>query len=56
MKLTIRFMMFAGICFLVTSCAGDKPASQHDQVSSIPWNRPERWEGQGALGGFQQNR
>ncbi|MCX7887213.1 MAG: hypothetical protein N3B01_08205 [Verrucomicrobiae bacterium] len=23
-----------------------------NEVSSIPWNRPERWEGMGALGGF----
>ncbi len=48
-------MMLAGICILATSCADDKQATQHDQVSAIPWNRPEKWEGQGALGGFQQN-
>lgn len=23
-----------------------------NRVSTIPWNRPESWEGQGALGGF----
>lgn len=33
-------------------CAQTKPVSQQDQVSTIPWNRPETWEGQGALGGF----
>lgn len=48
--------MLAGASLLATSCADDKPEVQHDQVSTIPWNRPEKWEGQGALGGFQQNR
>jgi hypothetical protein len=27
-------------------------ATPEDNVSSIPWNRPERWEGAGALGGM----
>ena len=31
-------------------CATTKP---EDDVSSMPWNRPQNWEGQGALGGFR---
>jgi hypothetical protein len=23
-----------------------------EDISALPWNRPQRWEGQGALGGF----
>ena len=28
-------------------------APQEGDVSSIPWNRPQPWEGTGALGGMQ---
>jgi hypothetical protein len=34
---------------LSTGCA----TSKDDNVSSIPWNRPQQWEGTGALGGFR---
>ena len=30
-------------------CASTK---SEDDISSIPWNRQQSWEGQGALGGF----
>lgn len=36
---------------LLSGCATTEPASE-DRVSSIPWNRPERWEGGGPLGGM----
>jgi outer membrane biogenesis lipoprotein LolB len=39
---------------LLTGCASDQPADPN-RVSTIPWNRPERWESQGALGGFMPN-
>ena len=39
-------------CFF-SSCATDVP-QESDRVSTIPWNRPEKWEGQGPLGGFNQ--
>ncbi len=42
--------------FVLTGCAETKPVSQQDQVSTIPWNRPESWEGQGPLGGFTGSR
>ncbi len=28
-------------------------ATQRDDVSTIPWNRPQSWEGAGGLGGFR---
>ncbi len=34
---------------LVGGCA----TTNDDNVSSIPWDRPQQWEGSGALGGFQ---
>lgn len=42
--LAIAACTFAG-------CASDQPEDPN-RVSTIPWNRPEKWEGQGALGGF----
>ena len=33
---------------LATGCA----TTNENDVSTIPWNRPQSWEGQGALGGF----
>lgn len=32
-------------------CDNDAPEDPNN-VSTIPWNRPERWEGQGPMGGF----
>lgn len=50
-----RFLIFlATAVLLLPSCsdtAETKPASGNSQVSSIPWNRPERWEGTGMLPG-----
>jgi len=40
-------------CFL-GGCASDQPKDPNE-VSTIPWNRPEKWEGQGPLGGFAPN-
>jgi len=33
---------------LTTGCA----TTNENEVSTIPWNRPESWEGMGALGGY----
>lgn len=36
---------------LFSGCAHDKE-DDPTRVSTIPWNRPERWESQGPLGGM----
>jgi hypothetical protein len=41
-------VMVTGLA-LVGGCA----TTNNDNVSSIPWDRPQQWEGSGALGGFQ---
>jgi hypothetical protein len=41
-------VMVTGLA-LVSGCA----TTNDDNVSSIPWDRPQQWEGSGALGGFQ---
>ena len=43
-------LLFSTLC-LLPGCADDQPKDPN-QVSKIPWNRPEKWEGQGPMGGF----
>ncbi len=43
--LGLILLLLAG---LVAGCA----TTEEGDVSSIPWNRPQQWEGTGALGGF----
>jgi hypothetical protein len=38
----------------ITGCASTDKPKQEDRVSSIPWAKPESWEGQGAFGGMMQ--
>ena len=45
-------MLLTGLAAGLCGCANDTQPAAEDRVSTIPWNRPERWEGQGALGGF----
>jgi uncharacterized lipoprotein YmbA len=37
----------------VLALAGCSSTRNPDDVSTIPWNRPQSWEGTGALGGFR---
>ena len=43
-------LLLAVFCVLFASCAEQE--SDPNRVSTIPWNRPEKWEGQGPLGGL----
>jgi hypothetical protein len=49
----IRIVFFrallAGAVVFLTGCSTTQP----DNASSIPWNRPQDWEGGGAMGGFR---
>ena len=45
-------VLFAVLTGLVTGCASTN-TSNDDKISTIPWNRPQSWEGAGALGGFR---
>jgi hypothetical protein len=48
----LALILLSGVGLGFAGCASDPNPSADDRVSTIPWNRPERWEGQGALGGF----
>ncbi len=54
MSRIILLLALGGLSVFLTACAGPQPQDP-DRVSTIPWNRPEKWEGQGALGGFSPN-
>lgn len=43
-------LLIAGAA-LCMSCA--TTGNNNNNVSSIPWDRPQNWEGAGALGGFR---
>ena len=47
----LAFLLFASAVVFLGGCASDKPEDPN-RVSTIPWNRPERWESQGPLGGM----
>ena len=52
MRLSVfGFLLVAFAGLLLGGCADDKPQDPN-RVSTIPWNRPEQWEGQGAMGGM----
>ena len=43
-------LVLAVLSVVLASCAEHE--SDPNRVSTIPWNRPEKWEGQGPLGGM----
>lgn len=54
MRLLLLFLLVAPMLALLPSCA-QQGEEDPNRVSTIPWNRPEKWEGQGPLGGMTPN-
>ena len=48
-KLALLFIV-AGLS-AISGCATQEQ-DDSEKVSTIPWNRPEQWEGQGPMGGM----
>ena len=50
----VRFISLSLLAVGFLSLAGCASTEEEDpnRVSTIPWNRPERWEGQGPMGGM----
>jgi len=44
-------VLFAAV-LAMTGCATTEERQDPNQVSQIPWNRPEKWEGGGAMGSY----
>jgi hypothetical protein len=51
MRHVFRIILLA-IATTLVGCASTKPINEEERVSSIPWNRPASWEGQGQFGGM----
>jgi hypothetical protein len=49
MKRLVFALLTASLAVLSAGCATTKD----EDVSTMPWNRPASWEGQGALGGMR---
>lgn len=49
----LGFLLAAAGAMLMCACANDQPEDPN-RVSTIPWNRPEKWEGQGPMGSMMQ--
>jgi hypothetical protein len=53
MRHALAALLLSTAFFFLAGCATDQPEDPN-QVSTMPWSRPEPWEGQGPLGGFNQ--
>jgi len=52
MKRLWILLLLAAVCG-VSGCSTTEPTQDNDaEVTTIPWNKPEPWEGRGPLGGF----
>ena len=47
-RMLFLIALMAVSTILISGCA----TTSEDNVSSIPWDRPQPWEGTGQLGGF----
>jgi hypothetical protein len=49
----IRILLVA-IAAGITGCASTDKPQQEERLSSIPWSKPESWQGQGQMGSMMQ--
>ena len=49
MRVLAVFSLF-GLLVSLSGCASTEEKNDPDRVTSIPWNKPERWEGTGPFG------
>jgi type IV pilus biogenesis protein CpaD/CtpE len=49
-RITLLLVLMVMSTILANGCA---TTNDDNNVSSIPWDRPQQWEGSGALGGMQ---
>lgn len=52
----VRLLLLVLAGGFLAGCASSETADDPNRVSTIPWNRPERWEGAGPLGGMMNTR
>jgi outer membrane biogenesis lipoprotein LolB len=54
MTRTLHILLFLATVAVLAGCASSNPNQVNNEgnQSSLPWNRPASWEGQGQLGGL----
>ncbi len=52
-KKIFLILLLTNTALFLVSCASSQETTgtESDRVSNIPWNKPQSWEGGGALGG-----
>jgi len=50
----IRIALVLAVVLMLGGCAMDSDVSPEHAAGSLPWNRPQSWEGAGPLGGAMQ--
>jgi hypothetical protein len=46
----LNSLFLAALLTSLSGCAGDGTPESQSTGGNIPWNRPEKWEGGGAMG------
>lgn len=49
-RLSKSSLLLALVLLAASGCASDEKSNSTYAGSSIPWNKPEKWEGPGVLG------
>jgi len=50
-RAVVKFSALLAVCAAITGCASDETyRAEQEAGGSLPWNRPQSWEGPGALG------
>lgn len=55
MTVRLASLLLVILCGAGVSGCATSEKDDADRVSTIPWNRPQKWEGQGMLGGFNSS-
>jgi hypothetical protein len=50
MSRALALLLLSALALGLAACASDTTASGRPQESTIPWNRPQKWEGPGVYG------
>ena len=53
MNSAIRLLLVI-LAAAISGCASTDKPKDEERVSSIPWAKPESWQGQGPFGGMMQ--
>jgi len=53
-KRLLSSLLLAAALVAAVGCASDGHQNSQRDEGNIPWNRPEKWEGAGAMGSMMQ--